>query len=121
MNHELKGVLVEVHVIYAARNVYGSGIYWDVLMSRGAEVSVMQGFRGGSDAVDHFSYRLVLACVDAVCRSDGNEGDRCLKSFDVGLGLCGPNAGGEDGCMQSDRSSCVMGPLFLLNQWRGES
>ena len=38
-----------------------------------------------------------------------------------GLGLCGPNAGGEDGCMQSDGSLCVMRPLFLLNKWRGES
>ena len=35
---------VEKHVIYAPRNVYGIGIYCDVLMSRGAEVRVMQGF-----------------------------------------------------------------------------
>ena len=75
---------VEIHVIYASRNVYGIGIYCDVLMSRGAEVSVVQGFRGGSDAVDHFRYCLVLAC--ALCRSDGSEGDRCMKSFDVGFG-----------------------------------
>ena len=103
MKHEPKGILVEIHVICAARNVCGSGIYWDVLMSRGAEVRVTQRFGGGSDAVDRFRYRLVLECVDVVCRS-GIEGDRCMKSFDVGSGLCGPNARGKDGCMQSDRS-----------------
>ena len=67
MKHEPKGILVEIHVICAARNVCGSGIYWDVLMSRGAEVRAMQGFRGGSDAVDvsaiAWSWRVSTLCV----------------------------------------------------------
>ena len=37
---------VEIHVIYASRNIYGIGIYCNVLMSRGAEARVVQGFRG---------------------------------------------------------------------------
>ena len=88
-------------------------------MSQGAEVR--QGFRGGSDAVDvsviAWSWRVSTLCVVLMeVRVIG-----VLRVSMWGSGLCGPNAGGEDGCMQSDRSSCVMRPLFLLNEWRGKS
>ena len=76
----------------------------------------MQGFRGdpmpSTVSVVAWSWRLSTPCVVLM-------GLRVIGVLIVlmwGLGLCGPNAGGEDGCMQSDRCSCVMHPLLLLNQ-----
>ena len=73
----------------------------------------MQGFRGGSDAVDisaiAWSWRVSTLCVVVM-------GLRVIGVSIVlmwGLGLCGPNAGGEDGYMQSDRSSMRHASIVL--------